>query len=256
MLRATGLSKTYAGPHGAPVPVLHGIDLEVKGGEFVAVVGASGSGKSTLLNLLGLLEPASAGEVWLGEERVSHLGRRAQARVRGASIGYVFQSFLLLSGLTALDNVLLAARYVGRDRAVAQREALALLERMGVAHRRDHYPAQLSGGEQQRVAYCRAVLNRPPLVLADEPTGNLDDEHARVILAELRASTAERGAALFIAFGDWCGRRAARGAIEYGRQASLFRCQRPARGYSLRRGLDRSCDQPGFWWRRATEIHG
>ena len=187
MLRATGLSKTYPGPHGTIVPVLHGIDLEVKGGEFVAVAGPSGSGKSTLLNLLGLLEPASAGEVWLGE-----------ARVRGASIGYVFQSFLLLSGLTALDNVLLAARYVGGDRATARREALALLERMGVAHRKDHYPAQLSGGEQQRVAYCRAVLNRPPLVLADEPTGNLDDEHARVILAELRASTAERGAAVVL----------------------------------------------------------
>jgi ABC-type lipoprotein export system ATPase subunit len=198
ILRATGLSKTFAGPGGALVPVLHGVDLEVKGGELVAVAGASGSGKSTLLNLLGLLEPPSAGEVWFGEERVSHLGRRAQARVRGASIGYVFQSFLLLSGLTALDNVLLAARYVARDRALARREALALLERMGVGHRKDHYPAQLSGGEQQRVAYCRAVLNRPPLVLADEPTGNLDDDHARVILAELRASTAERGAAVVI----------------------------------------------------------
>jgi putative ABC transport system ATP-binding protein len=198
ILRAIGLSKTFVGPGGAPVPVLHGIDLEVKGGEFVAVTGPSGSGKSTLLNLLGLLEPPSAGEVWLGEQRVSHLGRRAQARVRGASIGYVFQSFLLLSGLTALDNVLLAARYVGRDRALARREALALLERMGVGHRKDHYPAQLSGGEQQRVAYCRAVLNRPQLVLADEPTGNLDDEHARVILAELRASTVERGAAVVI----------------------------------------------------------
>ena len=198
MLRATGLFKTFAGPHGSVVPVLHGIDLEVKGGEFVAVVGSSGSGKTTLLNLLGLLEPASAGEVWLGEERVSHVGRRAQARVRGASFGYVFQSFLLLSRLTALDNVMLAARYVGRDRALARREAQGLLERMGVAHRQDHYPAQLSGGEQQRVAYCRAVLNRPPLVLADEPTGNLDDEHARVILAELRASTAERGAAVVL----------------------------------------------------------
>jgi len=198
MLRATGLSKTFSGPGGAPVPVLHDIDLEVRSGEFVAVTGSSGSGKTTLLNLLGLLEPASAGEIWLGDERVSHLGRRAQARVRGASIGYVFQSFLLLSGLTALENVVLAARYVGRDRAVARREALALLERMGVAHRKDHYPAQLSGGEQQRVAYCRAVLNRPPLLLADEPTGNLDDEHARVIMAELRASTAERGAAVVL----------------------------------------------------------
>ncbi len=198
ILRATGLCKTFVGPSGAPVPVLDGVDLEVKSGEFVAVTGASGSGKTTLLNLLGLLEPPSAGEVWIGEERVSHLGRRAQARVRGASIGYVFQSFLLLSGLTALENVLLAARYVRRDRALARREALALLERMGVGHRKDHYPAQLSGGEQQRVAYCRAVLNRPPLVLADEPTGNLDDEHARVILAELRASTAESGAAVVI----------------------------------------------------------
>jgi ABC-type lipoprotein export system ATPase subunit len=198
LLRAAGLSKTFLGPGGAPVPVLHDIDLEVRSGEFVAVTGSSGSGKTTLLNLLGLLEPASAGEIWLGDERVSHLGRRAQARVRGASIGYVFQSFLLLSGLTALENVVLAARYVGRDRAVARREALALLERMGVAHRKDHYPAQLSGGEQQRVAYCRAVLNRPPLLLADEPTGNLDDEHARVILAELRTSTVERGATVVL----------------------------------------------------------
>jgi ABC-type lipoprotein export system ATPase subunit len=198
MLRANALSKTFTGPGGSPVRVLNGVDLEVKGGEFIAVVGSSGSGKSTLLNLLGLLEPASTGEVWLGEKRVSHLGRRAQAGVRGASIGYVFQSFLLLSGLSALDNVLLAARYIGRDRVVARREALALLERMGVAHRRDHYPAQLSGGEQQRVAYCRAVLNHPPLVLADEPTGNLDEEHARVILGELRASTAERGAAVVL----------------------------------------------------------
>jgi len=178
--------------------ILRGVDLHADAGEVVALMGLSGSGKTTMLRVIAGLEPADAGEIWLGEERVSHLGRRAQARVRGASFGYVFQSFLLLSGLTALDNVLLAARYVGRDRAVARREALALLERMGVAHRKDHYPAQLSGGEQQRVAYCRAVLNRPPLVLADEPTGNLDDEHARVIMAELRASTAERGAAVVL----------------------------------------------------------
>ena len=180
------------------MPVLAGVDLELGKGEYVAVAGPSGCGKSTLLNLLGLLDPPDSGEVWLGDERVSHLGRRAQARVRGASIGYVFQSFLLLSGLTALENVLLAARYVRRDRSEARRDALALLERMEVAHRKDHYPTQLSGGEQQRVAYCRAVLNRPPLVLADEPTGNLDDHHAGAILNELRALATERHTAVLL----------------------------------------------------------
>jgi ABC-type lipoprotein export system ATPase subunit len=198
LLKARGLRKTFTGPGGAPVPVLHGVDLEVKGGELVAVSGTSGSGKSTLLNLIGLLEPPDAGEIWIGDERVSHLGRRAQCRVRGASIGYVFQSFLLLAGLTALDNVLLAARYVGRDRDDARRDALGLMERLGVAHRAAHLPAQLSGGEQQRVAYCRAVLNRPSLVLADEPTGNLDDDHARVILDELHALAADRGTAVML----------------------------------------------------------
>jgi ABC-type lipoprotein export system ATPase subunit len=162
------------------------------------VIGESGSGKSTLLNLLGLLEPADAGEIRFDDAQVSHLGRRAQCRVRGTQIGYVFQAFLLLGSLTALDNVLLAARYVGRDRREAERDALTLMERLGVLHRRGHYPAQLSGGEQQRVAYCRAVLNRPPLLLADEPTGNLDDTHARVILDELGAQARERGATVIL----------------------------------------------------------
>jgi len=178
--------------------VLDGVDLEARPGQVVAVIGESGSGKSTLLNLLGLLEPADAGEIWFDAERVSPLGRRAQCRVRGTRIGYVFQAFLLIGSLTALDNVLLAARYIGRDRGTATREALALMERMGVAHRRGHYPAQLSGGEQQRVAFCRAVLNSPPLLLADEPTGNLDDAHARAILAELRAQARTRGATVIL----------------------------------------------------------
>ena len=197
LIRGVGLWKTYRGAAGEPVPVLSGVDLEVKTGEFVAVVGASGAGKSTLLNLLGLLEPAGAGEIWFDGERVSHLSRRAQCRVRGITVGYVFQSFLLIEGMTALENVLLAARYVGRDRRVAARTAIALMERLGVAHRRGHYPSQLSGGEQQRVAYCRAVLNDPPLLLADEPTGNLDEDHARVILAELRGRR-ERGTSVIL----------------------------------------------------------
>jgi putative ABC transport system ATP-binding protein len=199
LVRALGLGKVYPGVDGAPpVRVLDSVDLEARPGQVLAVIGESGSGKSTLLSLLGLLEPADTGEIWFDDERVSHLGRRAQCRVRGTRIGYVFQSFMLLASLTALDNVLLAARYVGRDRRDAERDALALMERLGVLHRRGHYPAQLSGGEQQRVAYCRAVLNRPPLVLADEPTGNLDESHARVILDELRAEARERGATVVL----------------------------------------------------------
>ena len=199
IVRATGLTKIYRGVDGAaPVRVLDGVDLVARPGQVLAVIGESGSGKSTLLNLLGLLEPADAGEIWFDDERVSHLGRRAQCRARGTRIGYVFQAFLLIGSLTALDNVLLAARYIGRDRGEAEREALALMERMGVAHRRGHYPAQLSGGEQQRVAFCRAVLNAPPLLLADEPTGNLDDAHARAILTELRAQARERGATVIL----------------------------------------------------------
>jgi ABC-type lipoprotein export system ATPase subunit len=198
VVRALGLSKTFRGPDGRPVPVLESVDLEVKAGEFVAVTGASGSGKSTLLNLLGLLEPLDAGEIWLDDVCVSRLSRRAQCPVRGRSIGYVFQSFLLIAGLTAMDNVLLAARYVGRPRRDALPEARALMERLGVAHRSGHYPAQLSGGEQQRVAYCRAVLNAPPLVLADEPTGNLDESHAGVILGELRGFCRDRGASVIL----------------------------------------------------------
>jgi len=198
LVRARGLSKAFRGPDGGPVPVLHSVDVDVKAGECVAVAGPSGCGKSTLLNLLGLLEPLDAGEIWLDDVCVSRLSRRAQCRVRGRSIGYIFQSFLLIAGLTALENVMLAARYVGRPRPEVLAEARRLMDRLGVVHRADHYPAQLSGGEQQRVAYCRAVLNAPPLVLADEPTGNLDDGHAAVILAELRALCRERGTSVIL----------------------------------------------------------
>ncbi|MGH7392705.1 MAG: ABC transporter ATP-binding protein [Candidatus Rokuibacteriota bacterium] len=188
MLRAEGLVKAYAAPDGTAIRVLDDVGLKVGAGELTVVAGASGSGKSTLLNILGLLEDADAGGVWYGEERVTALGRSAKSRARGRFVGFVFQSFLLLPSLTALDNVLLAARYaVGADRAAARRRALALLEELGVLARRDHYPPQLSGGEQQRVAFCRAVLNDPPILLADEPTGNLDDANSRVILDSLRA---------------------------------------------------------------------
>jgi putative ABC transport system ATP-binding protein len=198
MLRARGLVKTYRAPSGSRIPVLEGVDVDVRRGELVVIAGASGSGKSTLLNLLGLLEDADAGDVWFGDERVSSLGRSARSRARGRFIGFVFQSFLLLPSLTALDNVVLAARYVGRNGPETRRRALGLLEELGVAERREHYPPQLSGGEQQRVAFCRAVLNDPPLLLADEPTGNLDDVNARVIAGALRRRAAAGGAVIVV----------------------------------------------------------
>jgi ABC-type lipoprotein export system ATPase subunit len=197
VLEARGLRKSYEAPAGAPIRILDGVDLVVPGGRLVVVLGASGSGKSTLLNVLGLQEDADGGDVTLGGERVSALGRSAKSRARGRYVGFVFQSFLLLPSLTALDNVLLAARYAGRAGADARRRARDLLAQFGVLEREAHYPPQLSGGEQQRVAFCRAVLNDPPVLLADEPTGNLDDTHGRVILDALRAR-ARAGAAVIV----------------------------------------------------------
>jgi ABC-type lipoprotein export system ATPase subunit len=197
VLEARGLVKAYRAPTGAPIRALDGVDLSVPAGRLAVVLGASGSGKSTLLNVLGLLEDADGGEVTMAGERVSAFRRSARSRARGRYVGFVFQSFLLLPSLTALDNVLLAHRYGGRGRPDARRRARELLAEFGVQEREAHYPPQLSGGEQQRVAFCRAVLNDPPLLLADEPTGNLDDANGRVILQALRAR-AQAGAAVVV----------------------------------------------------------
>jgi len=197
VLEARGLVKSYRAPDGAPIRVLDGVDLTVERGRLAVVLGASGSGKSTLLSVLGLLEDADGGALSLGGEPVSALRRSARSRARGRYVGFVFQSFLLLPSLTALDNVLLAARYAGRAGAEARRRARELLAQFGVLERQGHYPPQLSGGEQQRVAFCRAVLNDPPVLLADEPTGNLDDANGRVILDALRAR-ARAGAAVVV----------------------------------------------------------
>jgi ABC-type lipoprotein export system ATPase subunit len=187
VLEARGLVKAYRAPAGAPIRALDGVDLSVPAGHLAVVLGASGSGKSTLLNVLGLLEDADAGDVRMAGERVTAIGRSARSRARGRYLGFVFQSFLLLPSLTALDNVLLAARYAGRGGPEARRRARELLAQFGVLEREHHYPPQLSGGEQQRVAFCRAVLNDPPVLLADEPTGNLDDANGGVIFQALRA---------------------------------------------------------------------
>jgi len=187
ILRAANLAKGFHTPAGRVLEVLRRVDLALAPGELVAVVGRSGSGKSTLLNLLGCLDRSDGGELWFGDERLTGASRRALARFRGRHLGFVFQTFNLIPELTARENVLLAARYVGRARSEAEAAAHGLLERLSVWERADQYPPALSGGEQQRVAFCRAVLNDPAVILADEPTGNLDAENAAILLAELRA---------------------------------------------------------------------
>ena len=197
-LRAVGLRKAFRSPDGHAIEVLRGADLTLAPGEYVVVVGRSGSGKSTLLNLLGCLDRADAGELWFGDVCLSRATRRTLAHYRGRRLGFVFQTFNLIPELTAWKNVLLAARYVSRDRDAAARAAQGLFERLGIVDRMGHYPPALSGGEQQRVAFCRAVLNDPAVVLADEPTGNLDDDNAAVILRELRERARTGGSAVLL----------------------------------------------------------
>jgi ABC-type lipoprotein export system ATPase subunit len=173
VLRARGLRKEYGKGNGL-VRAVDGVDLDVAAGETVAVMGPSGCGKSTLLHLLGGLDRPSAGEVSLGGRRVDGIGERALARMRRTDIGFVFQSFHLMEELTAVENVELSALLAGRSRRAARRRAEQLLERVGLGDRARFLPSALSGGQRQRVAVARALSNEPSVVLADEPTGNLD----------------------------------------------------------------------------------
>jgi len=173
LLSARGLRREYGRGAGL-VRAVDGIDLEVAPGEALAVIGPSGSGKSTLLHLLGGLDRPTAGEIWLAGERVDRLGEKALARLRRDAVGFVFQAFHLMDELTAAENIELPALLAGRSPRAARRRALDLLERVGLADRAGHLPSALSGGQRQRVAVARALANEPLLVLADEPTGNLD----------------------------------------------------------------------------------
>jgi putative ABC transport system ATP-binding protein len=190
IIEATGLTRTYS-TDGVPVRAVDGVDLAVEAGETVSVMGASGCGKSTLLHLLGGLERPDAGEIVLDGRRVDGLSETAWSVVRRRTIGFVFQSFNLVDELTALENVELPALLVGASGRRARRRAVELLERLEVADRRYHLPDRLSGGERQRVALARALINDPLLILADEPTGNLDSRATGEILrlfADLRSS--------------------------------------------------------------------
>jgi len=174
MIVAQGLEKTYMSG-GRPLPVLISIDLEIESESFVAVVGPSGSGKTTLLGLLAGLDEPTRGRVFLDGEDIFALSEDGRAEFRLQRVGFVFQTFYLLPTLTALENVLVPLELRGTAKGLRS-EATALLGRVGLGDRLDHFPAQLSGGEQQRVALARAFANRPKILFADEPTGNLDQE--------------------------------------------------------------------------------
>ena len=180
MIQVSGLTKTISTPTHR-VEILKGIDLEIPRGQFAAVMGPSGSGKSTLLGLLAGLDAATSGRIVLDGEDITGLDEDELALLRGRKIGFVFQSYHLIPTLTAQENVMLPLELSGNALDGTER-AHELLDSVGLLDRSDHYPVQLSGGEQQRVALARAFVGRPPILLADEPTGNLDTENGRVVL--------------------------------------------------------------------------
>jgi putative ABC transport system ATP-binding protein len=184
------------------VDILRGIDLSIDRGEFVAIMGASGSGKSTLLGLLAGLDSPTTGDILLDGDSISSLNEDALAAIRGRKIGFVFQSYQLIPTLTAEENVLLPAELAGESSSSCLERARHLLDTVGLAERRDHYPVQLSGGEQQRVALARAFMRKPPLLLADEPTGNLDSTNGRQVLELLLSLNRAEGATLVLVTHD------------------------------------------------------
>ena len=201
LLRLEGVVKDYGDE--VVTRVLHGVDLVIAPGEFVALAGRSGSGKSTLLNILGLLDRATAGEIWLEGKRVSDLDEAALTELRARSLGFIFQFHHLISALSAVENVMmpLVAR-AGRVRRGMRERALAALTDVGLGDRADENTRRLSGGQQQRVAIARALVGDPPLILADEPTGNLDSTTADEVFALLRRASREKGVAVLMVTHD------------------------------------------------------
>lgn len=191
--------RSYRQGHNGSVDVLKGVDLAIYPGELVALVGPSGAGKSTLLQIAGLLDAPTSGGVIIAERLCGALTERARTRLRRTAVGFVYQFHHLLPEFTAVENVMMPMRFTGVKRRQALAEANALLERMGLGRRARHLPAEMSGGEQQRVAIARALANRPRVLLADEPTGNLDPETSDHVFQELTAAARADGVAGLIA---------------------------------------------------------
>jgi putative ABC transport system ATP-binding protein len=179
--------------------ILQALDADLYTGDFIVLLGKSGSGKSTLLNLIGGIDVPSSGEIWINDTNLTALNERALTLFRRDHIGFVFQFFNLIPTLTALENVSLPFELQGKPRRHSEQRARSLLERVGLAHRADAYPDRLSGGEQQRVAIARALIHEPFLILADEPTGNLDEETGAKVLHLLLALTRDEGNTLIMA---------------------------------------------------------
>jgi lipoprotein-releasing system ATP-binding protein len=194
MLKAWGIQKAYG-----DLPVLRGIDLDLYPGELVALIGSSGAGKTTLLQILGTLDRADAGEAYLDDHNLGKLSRSERARFRNTYLGFIFQFHHLMAEFNALENVCLPALIQGQSFSKCQGRARELLDELGMGHRLTHRPAELSGGEQQRVAVARALMNQPRLILADEPTGNLDSANRRSLLELFRYLARSRGVSFLVA---------------------------------------------------------
>ena len=197
LIELSGISKSYR-TGDVVTPVLFDIDLQVSQGDYVALMGPSGSGKSTLMNLLGLLDRADSGHYRLDGQDVTDLSAAQHAEVRNRTIGFVFQSFNLLKRMNVLENVALPLLYAGQSRAAARKRAQEVLEQVGLATFEHRMPNQLSGGQQQRVAIARSLVNRPPLLLADEPTGNLDTKTTNEVLEVIGLLNREQGLTIVI----------------------------------------------------------
>lgn len=209
MIKTIGLSKIFR-TENVQTTALNEVNIEINRGEFVAIMGPSGCGKSTLLNILGLLDNPASGELWFLGQEVSRFSENSRTDLRNGNIGFVFQSFNLIDELTVFENVELPLLYAGVPVRERVERVNCALERMQIAHRTEHYPQQLSGGQQQRVAIARAIVTNPHLILADEPTGNLDSINGNEVMALLKELNSEGATVVMVTHSEENAREAGR----------------------------------------------